>query len=100
MQTEPYRETLTETVTKLVDIRQQVFDLLFQVAVTGELKEWSDSVPVGEFHTFTKEIFEGCSDTNMQLLVKLLNNVESTVDSICNLNNIDFPVPQQDETED
>lgn len=74
--------------------------MIFQVAIKGELKEWSDSVPVGEFHTFTREMFEGCSDTNMQLLVKLLDNVESTVDSICNLNNIDFPIPQTDEQDD
>lgn len=100
MQIDNYRETLSETVTKLVDIRGQVFDLVFQVAITGELKEWSDSVPVGEFHNFTREMFEGCSDTNMQLLVKLLDNVERTVDSICNLNNIDFPVTQQDEADD
>lgn len=91
MQTHYYRETLTETVSKLVDIRQQIFDLLLQVAVTGELKEWSDKVPIGESHSFTKKMFEGCSDTNMQLIVKLLNNVEITVDSLCNLNNIDFP---------
>lgn len=44
MQTDHYRKTLNETVTKLVDIRQQVFDLLFQVSITGELKEWSDNV--------------------------------------------------------
>jgi hypothetical protein len=100
MQTDHYQERLIETVTKLVDIRQQVFDLLFQVAITGELKEWSDSVPVGEFHNFTREMFEGCTDTNMQVLVKLLDNVESTVDCICNLNNIDFPIPQTDEQDD
>src|SRR5690349_14649915 len=100
MQIDHYKETLSETVTKLVDIRGQVFDLLFQVAMTGELKEWSNSVPVGEFHNFTREMFEGCSDTNMQLLVKLLDNVERTVESICNLNNIDFPVTQQDEADD
>lgn len=97
MQTDYYRETLTETVTGLVNVRQQIFDLLFQLAITGELKEWADSVPVGEFHTFTKEIFEGCSDANMHLLVKLLNQVETTADSICNLNNIDFPIAQRDE---
>lgn len=100
MQTDTYRETLTETVNKFVDIRQQVFDLLFQVAITGELKEWSDSVPAGEVHSFTREMFEGCNDINMQVLVKLLNNVENTVDSLCNLNNIEFPITQKDEDGD
>lgn len=38
MQTSHYKETLTETVIKLVSVRQQIFDVLFQLAVTGELK--------------------------------------------------------------
>lgn len=73
--------------------------MIFQLAIAGELKEWSDSVPAGEIHTFTKELFEGCSDSNVQLLVRLLNKLESTVDSLCNLNNIPFPIPEQNEEE-
>lgn len=100
MQTDHYRETLTETIKKLVDIRQQIFELLFQLAIKGELKEWSDNVPTGETHTFTKEIFEGCTDTNIELIVNLLNNVEGVVDNLCNLNKIDFPDPQQNKEDD
>lgn len=95
MQKENYREVLSKTVNNLVNVRQELFDSLFQLAIAGELKEWVEAVEVGESYTFTKEIFEGCVDTNIQLLVKLMGKVETTCDSICNLNNINFPEQNQ-----
>lgn len=89
MQEESYRESLTVAVSKLVDIRQQVFDLAFDLAMAGELKEWSENVPAGEVHTFSKEIFEGCGDANLKLITALLTNIEITVDGLCNLNNLE-----------
>lgn len=35
MQHDHYRETVTQSVEKLVSIRDEVFDLLFNLAVTG-----------------------------------------------------------------
>jgi hypothetical protein len=90
MPTDDYRETLINSVNELINMRSALFDSAFRLAMAGELKEWSDSVPVGETITFTKDIFEGCDDANIQLLTKLLTAVENTCDSICNLNNIPF----------
>lgn len=87
----PYRETLQATLEKLVRMRGEIFDCLLQLAVTGELKEWADAVPVGECHTFSTELFAACDDANMQILVRLLNRVEQTADSLCNINALDFP---------
>lgn len=91
-----YRAALQDSVLKLVKIRNEVFDLSFELAITGELKEWSDSVPVGEDHLFTREMFEGCNDANLKLLTELLVKVELVVDSLCNLNNIPFPNGEED----
>ncbi len=97
MQANHYRETLIAAVDKLVAIRHEIFDLGFGVAVAGELKEWSDTVPIGEAHTITREILEGCTDANMQMIVKLLGEVEETVISICNINKIEFPDQREDD---
>jgi len=43
--------------------------------MTGELNEWSRSVPIGETHFFDFELFKNCTDTNIQLLVKLIEKV-------------------------
>jgi hypothetical protein len=52
MPTEAYRSSLADAVARLVAIREQLFDATFQVAVTNELKEWSDSIPVGRCTPF------------------------------------------------
>jgi hypothetical protein len=56
MPTEAYRSSLADAVAKLLAIREQLFDATFQVAVTNELKEWSDSIPVGEVYTILSEL--------------------------------------------
>ena len=58
--------------------------------MTGELAEWNKTIEVGTAISFTKDIFEGCSDTNIQLLLKLLHHLEQTKDSLININNLDL----------
>ena len=88
MDTSDYEDSLQQAAAALVDIREQLFNIVFQVAITGELKDWAESVDVGETVTFSKEMFEGCGDANVQLLTKLLSEVELTHDSLLNLNNL------------
>lgn len=88
METTDYKDSLQQAADALVGIREQLFNIVFQVAITGELKEWSDSIDVGDEVTFSKEIFAGCGDANVQLLTQLLTNVERTCDSLANLNNL------------
>ena len=56
----------------------------------GDLKEWNDSVPVGEVHNFNFELFKNSCDANIQLLVTLIEKVDETFESIKNLNCIVF----------
>ena len=88
MDSTAYEESLQQAASALFNIREQLVNAIFQVAITGELQEWSDTITVGEQVTFSKEMFEGCADANVQLLTQLLNNVERTCDSLLNLNNI------------
>jgi hypothetical protein len=97
MPTDAYRSSLTDAVARLLAIREQLFDTTFQVAVTNELKEWSDSIPVGEVYTIPSELLSSCSDTNVQLLAQLMANVERTCDSLLNLNNLELPTGEADE---
>ena len=98
MPNEAYRNSLSDAVAKLLDIRELLFDATFQVAVTNELKEWSDSIPVGEVYTIPSELLTSCSDANVQLLAQLMANVERTCDSLLNLNNLELPTDEADES--
>ena len=92
---DPYKQSLTDAAAKLIHIRELLFDATFQVAITQELKDWSDTVEVGEVHTFSKELLESCSDTNVQLLTSLLTSVEKTCESLLNLNNLELEEEDQ-----
>lgn len=90
MQSENYRENLKEALKNLVEVNRSIFDSLIDITMQGELKEWNDSVPIGEVHQFDFEIFRNSEDTNIQLLVKLIENIDDTYETIKNLNNIEM----------
>ena len=50
MQSPNYKESLTEALRTLVEVNERIYDSLIYIETQGELKEWNDSVPVGEVH--------------------------------------------------
>ncbi|HET7118597.1 MAG TPA: hypothetical protein VFI29_19030 [Hanamia sp.] len=89
MQSEHYRESLEDALKNLFEINGRIYDSLIPIAMTGELNEWNDPVPIGETHNFDFELFKNCSDTNIQLLVKLIEKVDETYQTIKNVNAIE-----------
>lgn len=90
MQSEEYRECLKDALKNLVTVNETIYDSIVPIAMTGELKEWSKSVPIGEVHHFDFELFKNCADTNLQLLIKLIEKVDETYHSIKNINGIEI----------
>ena len=90
MQSEDYRESLKDVLKSLFEVNGIIYDSLIPLAMTGELKQWNDSVPIGEMHNFDFELFKNCADTNIQLLVKLIEKVEDTYRTIKNVNAIEM----------
>ncbi len=88
MQTENYRENLKEALKNLIKVNESIYGSCIDISVQGDLKEWNNSVPIGEEHQFEFELFKNSDDTNIQLLVKLIETVDETFESIKNINNI------------
>lgn len=88
MQADNYRENLKEALKNLITVNKSIFDSLIPISMQGELKDFNDSVPIGEIHQFDFELFKNSDDTNVQLLVKLIENVEETFETIKNINSI------------
>lgn len=74
----------------MVEVNERIYDSLIYIETQGELKEWNDSVPVGEVHQFDFELFRNSDDTNIQLLVKLIEKIDETYHTIKNLNGIEM----------
>jgi hypothetical protein len=90
MQTEFYRDSLKDALKNLVEVNSMIYNSLIPLAMTGELKDWSNSVPIGEVHNFAFDLFRNCEDTNIQHLVKLIETVDATYNTIKNLNAIEM----------
>ena len=88
MQTDNYKENIKDALKNLIKVNRSIFDSLISISMQGELKEWNDSVPIGETHQFDFTIFKNSDDTNIQLLVKLIEKVDETFESIRNINSI------------
>ncbi|MFZ6025871.1 MAG: hypothetical protein ACOYVG_15625 [Bacteroidota bacterium] len=88
MQTENYKENLKEALRNLIRVNESIFNSLIDISMQGDLKEWNDSVPIGETHQFDFELFKNSGDTNIQLLVKLIETVHTTFETIKNINSI------------
>ncbi|MEJ7821358.1 MAG: hypothetical protein WKF85_03495 [Chitinophagaceae bacterium] len=88
MQKDNYKDNLKEALRNLIEVNKSIFQSLIDVSMQGELKDFNDSVPIGEVHEFSLELFRNSCDTNIQLLVGLMQKVEETFESLRNLNSI------------
>jgi hypothetical protein len=90
MQSESYKDNLIETLKNLVQVNESIYRSVINISMQGELKEFNDAVPIGEEHELQWDLFKNSNDVNIQLLIKLMGQVEDVFQSICNLNNIEL----------
>lgn len=90
MQSDSYKENLKEALKNLIKVNESIFNSLIDISMQGDLKEWNSEVPIGETHQFDFELFKNSGDTNIQLLVKLIENVDATFETLKNINSIEL----------
>lgn len=88
MQNEHYKENLKAALSNLVKVNASIYDSIIPIAMQGELKDFNDAVPIGEIHQFDFELFKNCDDTNIKMLVKIIEDVDAVYESIKNINGI------------
>ena len=90
MQTDNYKDNLKSALKNLITVNESIFNSLIDISMQGDLKEWNNTVPIGETHQFDFNLFKNSDDTNIQMLVKLIETVDETFESIKNINSITF----------
>jgi hypothetical protein len=90
MQNDNYKDNLKSALQNLIAVNESIFNSLIDISMQGDLVEWNNSVPIGETHQFDFELFKNSGDTNIQMLVKLIETVDETFESIKNINSITF----------
>lgn len=89
MSNEFYKAGIREALEKLIEANNSLFDGAVSILLRGELKNWSDSVPEGEVHTFEFPVIKNAEDGNVQMLVELMETIEAIYEKLCNVNGIE-----------
>lgn len=90
MQDDNYKLNLKEALKNLIKVNESIYASVIDISMQGDLKYFNDSVPIGEIHQFDFELFRNSDDTNIQMLVKLIEKVDETFESIKNINAIEL----------
>lgn len=83
-----YRENLLEGYHYLGAIRNVVFENAINIAMSGELKDFNDTVEVGESYNIELDHLKGTNDINLNKFIELFETVDEMMKSIINLNGI------------
>jgi hypothetical protein len=85
-----YRAGLISALDKMIEANNCLFDGAVSIALSGELKDWSDTVPVGEVHTFEFDLLKNSQDSNVRMMIDMMEQIQEMYDRICNLNGIEM----------
>lgn len=55
---------------------------MFEIAINGELKDFAETVDIGEHFFFSRELFESLEDEKIKKLLTLINNLENVIDDL------------------
>ncbi|MBX3164112.1 MAG: hypothetical protein KF900_06485 [Bacteroidetes bacterium] len=89
MQSENYRENLEDALRNLLNVYDSIYASIVNVVMQGELKEWNDIIEIGEEYNISYELLKSCDDTNVLLLVELLDKIETTLETLKNINGME-----------
>lgn len=72
-----YQQAIERTLKLLDATKEKLIDQIFDLAINGELREWSETVEIGEHFFFSRELLESLEDSNIQYLISLIDQLET-----------------------
>lgn len=87
--TENYREALIESVNGLIQARHKLFGDALGLAMSGDLAEINDAFEIGDKYTFELSHLKDSADANLNKLVVLIEEIQTTVDTLIEENEIE-----------
>lgn len=84
-----YRNYVVSSLRALRDAREILFGQVLNLASSGEMKEIMDSFEFGDSFQFELKHFEDMQDPNIQRLVALIKDIETTYFDLLDENEVD-----------
>ncbi|WP_207492773.1 hypothetical protein [Aridibaculum aurantiacum] len=100
MQDEHYKKTLEQAVYALHDAETQVFTAMVNIGFAGVYEDISQVYEHGETINLELAMFENTNDANIDLMVEVINKINTIKNSIMNINNLDIDLEDYDDDKD
>ena len=85
---EAYREKLIMTYIEMINFHEELLTRIINVGMTGEMEKINQTFEKDDIFQFDKEMFRGTADRNLNLLLELHDQLEDSMNSFANINNI------------
>jgi hypothetical protein len=72
-----YQHAIERTLKLLDETKERLIDQIFDLAINGELKAWSETIEIGEHFYFSKELLQSLEDENIKQLIDLIAQIEN-----------------------
>ena len=89
MQSDSYKQYLKNALTHLASAQEDIFTSIINLSMEDDLKEWNETIELGESFQFDIELFKRSNDINIQMLTNLIETIDVTCEKIKKINNID-----------
>lgn len=84
------RELMVTAIQDLIICRNNIFDNIVNLAMSGELSHLADCVDIGEKYEFKMNHFKNLEDKNVNTLIKICEVIESEISVLMDENDIDI----------
>ncbi|WP_312420758.1 hypothetical protein [Epilithonimonas sp.] len=85
-----HNEKVYLTVQDLIISRNNTFDNIVNLAMSGEMNHLADAIDVGDKYTFTLNHFRTVEDKNVQILLQICDNLDDQIKYLVNHNELDI----------
>lgn len=77
-----YRDCLESTIKELTSIKNQLYDMMVYLALSGKWKEWEVKQPLGTEFTFDLNMLLDSGDKNIDEIFKLYEKTLETIENL------------------
>lgn len=84
------RKAIVTAIQDLIICRNNIFDNIVNLAMSGELSHLADCVDIGEKYEFKMNHFKNLEDKNVNTLIKICEVIESEISVVMDENDIDI----------
>lgn len=84
-----YQAFIIRTFEALKNFESELHQLMINIMLHGELKDWNDETDIGDVYEFNSELISSCNDENLQVLIGLYKKLVQTKQKLKLQNNLE-----------